>query len=212
MNSTDTPEARVRIRGLQEKLGLDSLVPTFDYTGIGETYAAFDISQVFAAAHRAVRLTRANVLSWNDIRGENVIFIGPPKFNPHLAAITRSLELTVNDAQVINAHPRPGESATYERINDSSSGDAAEDYVLMDSLPGIESSTRILILEGGSTSSNWAIADYITHPATAKELVSRIRVSGGSLPPFFQVLLHVKYQATVPTETNFVTFRVIRSK
>lgn len=147
-NATDTPEARIRIQGLQEKLGLDSLVPTFDYTRIGETYAAFDISQVFAAADRAVRLTRANVLSWNDIRGENVIFIGPPKFNSHLAAITGP-ELTVNDAQVINAHPRPGESATYERTNDSI-GDASEDYALMDSLPGIDSSTRILSLEGGS--------------------------------------------------------------
>src|SRR5207237_1773332 len=43
LNATDTPEARARIQGLQEKLGLDSFVPTFDYTGIGEAYAAFDI-------------------------------------------------------------------------------------------------------------------------------------------------------------------------
>jgi hypothetical protein len=209
LNATDTPEAQARIRELQEKLRLDSFVPTFDYTGIGEAYAAFDIARVFAGAHREASLTRANVLSWNDIRGENVIFLGPPKFNPHLAAITDSLDLTTSDVQVINKHPRAGESATYGRINDSAR-DAAEDHVLIDWLPGIGPSDRILILEGGSTSSNWAAADYLTHPATARDLVSKINFPDGTVPPFFQVLLHVKYKASVPTKTDFVTFRQIR--
>ena len=140
-----------------------------------------------------------------------MIFLGPPKFNPHLTAITENLELIVRDAQVINVHPNPGESATYDRISDSNR-DAAEDYVLIDRLPGIGPSDRILILEGGSTSSNWAAADYLTHPATAQTLISRIKLPDGTLPPFFQMLLHVKYQATVPTQTDFVLFRQIHPK
>jgi hypothetical protein len=211
VNAMDTPEAQARIQELQNKLGLDSFVPTFDYTGIGEAYAAFGIARVFAGAHREASLTRANALSWDDIRGENVIFLGAPKFNPHLAAITDSLELTVKESQVINAHPRAGESATYGRIIDSNR-DAAEDHVLIDWLPGIGPSDRILILEGGSTSSNWAAADYLTHPSTARDLVSRIKLSDGTLPPSFQVLLHVKYQASVPTQTDFVTSRQIRQR
>jgi len=211
LNAMDTPEAQARIQELQNKLGLDSFVPTFDYTGIGEAYAAFDIARVFADAHREPSLTRANVLSWDDIRGENVIFLGAPKFNPHLTAITDSLELTVKESQVINAHPRAGESVTYGRIMDGNR-DAAEDHVLIDLLPGIGPSDRILILEGGSTSSNWAAADYLTHPSTARDLVSRIKLSDGTLPPFFQVLLHVKYKASVPTQTDFVTSRQIRQR
>jgi len=211
LNATDTPEAQARIEALQGKLGLDSLVPTFDYTGIGEAYAAFDIAHVFGGVHREANLKRANVISWDDIRGENVIFLGAPKFNPQLAAITDSLELAVRESQVINIHPRAGESATYGRISDGNR-DAAEDHVLIDWLPGIGPSDRILILEGGSTSSNWAAADYLTHPATAGELVSRIKLPDGTLPPFFQVLLHVKYKASVPTRTDFVAFRQIRSK
>jgi hypothetical protein len=211
LNATDTPEAQARIQELQKKLGLDSFVPTYDYTGIGEAYAAVSIARVFAEAQRQASLTRANVLPWNDIRDENVIFLGPPKFNPHLAAITDNLELTVRDAQVINTHPATGESATYARIHDNNR-DAAEDYVLIDRLPGIGPSDRILILEGGSTSSNWAAADYLTQPATAKALVSRIKLSDGTIPPFFQALLHVKYQATVPTQTDFVLFRQIHPK
>ena len=211
LNATDTPEAQTRIRELQDKLGLDSLVPTFDYTGIGEAYAVFDIARVFGGARREASLTRANVISWNDIRGENVVFLGPPKFNPHLAAITDSLELTVRDSQVINTHPRAGESATYGRISDGNR-DAAEDHVLIDWLPGIGPSDRILILEGGSTSSNWAAADYLTHPDSVRELVSRIKFPDGTLPQAFQVLLHVKYKASVPTQTDFVTFRQIRPR
>jgi hypothetical protein len=211
LNTTDTPEAQARIQELQGKLGVDSFVPTFDYTGIGEAYAAFDIARIFGGARRESSLTRANVLSWNDIRGENVIFLGPPKFNPHVAAITDSLELMVKDSQVINTHPRTGELASYGRVSDSNR-DAAEDHVLIDRLPGIGPSDRILILEGGSTSSNWAAADYLTHPATARDLVARIKLPDGSLPPFFQVLLHVKYRASVPTRTDFVTFRQIRPR
>ena len=211
LNAIDSPESRARVAELQRKLQVDSLVPTFDYTGIGEAYAAFDISRVFAGAHRAIALSRANVLSWNEVRNENVIFLGAPKSNPHLAVLTANLQLTVDhDRQtVINAHPQPGESSTYVRA-DNAELNAAEDYVLVDMLPGIDSSGRILILEGGSTSSNWAAADYLTHAATASELVSRIKLPDGSLPRFFQVLLHVKYQALVPTRTEFVTFRAIR--
>jgi hypothetical protein len=211
LNTTDTPEAKARIAELESQLGRDSFVPTFDYTGIGEAYAAFGIARVFGAARRDATLTRANVLSWNDIRGENVVFLGPPKFNPHVAAITDELELIVKDSYVINQHPRAGEPATYGRTSDSNR-DAAEDHVLIDRLPGIGPSDRILILEGGSTSSNWAAADYITHPATVRNLVARIKLPDGTLPPFFQVLLHVKYQASVPTQTDFVTFRQIRPR
>jgi hypothetical protein len=211
LNTADTVEAKARISELEDQLDRDFLVPTFDYTGIGEAYAAFDIARVFGLARREATLTRANVLSWDDIRGENLVFLGPPKFNPHLAAITDSLELMVKDSYVINKHPRAGEPATYRRISDSNR-DAAEDHVLIDRLPGIGPSDRILVLEGGSTSSNWAAADYITHPATARELVARIKLPDGTVPPFFQVLLHVKYQASVPTQTDFVTFRQIRPR
>jgi len=42
--------------------------------------------------------------------------------------------------------------------------------------------------------------------------VSRIKLPDGTLPPFFQVLLHVKYKASVPTQTDFVTSRQIRQR
>ena len=110
---------------------------------------------------------------------------------------------------VTNLHPRPGEASAYQRVDDADLN-AAEDYVLIDRLPGIDGSGRILILEGGSTASNWAAADYLTRPATAKELLSHIKLPDGKLPAFFQVLLHVKYKDVVPTRTAFTIFRQIR--
>jgi hypothetical protein len=64
-----------------------------------------------------------------------------PKLNPHLAAIAGNLEWrTERDrGQAINVHPRVGESATYGRINDADLN-AAEDYVLVDRVPGVEPS------------------------------------------------------------------------
>lgn len=211
LNAFDAPGAQTVIADLQKRLGLDSFVPTFDYTGIGEAYAAFEVAKVFVAAHREIALTRNNVLSWNEIRNENVVFLGAPKFNPHLAALSADLEFTLNGSQVVNAHPRAGESATYGRINDADLN-AAEDYVLIDRLQGIDPAGRILILEGGSTSSAFAAADFICRSATASMLVSRMKLSDGALPLFFQVLLHVKYRAAVPIQTDFVAFRAIRAK
>ena len=45
LNTADTPEAQTRIQELETKLGRESFVPTYDYTGIGEAYAAFSIGQ-----------------------------------------------------------------------------------------------------------------------------------------------------------------------
>jgi hypothetical protein len=210
LNVPDLPESQAELAEMQKKLGVDSLVPTFDYTGIGEAYAAFEVSHIFAAARKEVALTRGNVLSWNEVRNENVIFLGAPKSNPQLAAITDNLDFRMDRdrSMVTNAHPRAGEPAAYQRVN-AADLNAAEDYVLIDRLPGIDGSGRILILEGASTASNWAAADYLTRPGTARELLTKVKLPNGKARPFFQVLLHVKYKDLVPTRTELAAFRAV---
>jgi len=210
-NAIDAPETQAAMKDLSKKLGLDGFVPSFDYTGTGEAAAAIAIARIFAEGHREVAVSWGNVLSWNDIKNQNVIFVGPPKFNPHLHAIPVNLDFTIGPRGIVNAHPRAGESANYPRILNADEN-AAEDYVLINRLPGIDPSGTLLILEGSSTSSAWAAADYITRPAMAKELVSRIKSPDGRVPPFFQVLLHVKYKDSVPTHTAFVTSRAVNPR
>ncbi len=213
VNTAEGEEAQARIADLRKRLNLDSLTPTFDYTGMGEAYAAFALARFLTAAHRTAALTRSNVLSWNELRNENVIFLGAPRFNPNFTALTANLEFTMaSEGRVVsNAHPRAGELAAYGSTN-AADGTIVGDHVLISRLPGIDSSGVILLLEGGSVSSNWASSDYITHANTARELVSRLKLPGGAILQYFQVLLRVKYRASVPVQTDFITFRAVRGK
>ncbi len=51
--------------------------------------------------------------------------------------------------------------------------------------------------------------EYVTQPEYAKELVSRVAKSAGSLPDCYQVIIHVRFKQQVPVEIGYVTHRVL---
>ena len=68
---------------------------------------------------------------------------------------------------------------------------------------------EILNLSGNQISSVMAGAQALTDPATAKMLVTKMRLGDGSLPRFFQVVLRVRSLDGVPTEISYVFHRVL---
>ena len=114
------------------------------------------------------------------------------------------------DQSVIrNLRPQPGESEIY---GDSWSDDhmqLVEDYALIYRLPGQYGHTEIMILSSGSTEATWAAAYYVTKPMYAKELVDKVGLSSGALPPTYQVLIRVEFKQQVPWKISYVTHRVL---
>jgi len=86
---------------LQERLGSPYAVPSYAYTGAGEAIGAFLLARLFQGRAPSFTLERSSTITWDDIRHQNVIFVGPPKFNLQLAEIP---------AEGGICHPRWGDS------------------------------------------------------------------------------------------------------
>ena len=88
-----------------------------------------------------------------------------------------------------------------------------EDYVLISMLRGLEPNRRLLILAGITTFGTQACAEYVTKAHSVRQLIKRLSISGDStkpkFPPYYQVLLKVKINGSVPVQTSYVTHHVL---
>ena len=89
----------------------------------------------------------------------------------------------------------------------------SEDYALISMLRGLDPSRRLLILSGITTLGTQACAEYVTKLEYVRELIKELNTSGpGSkpeLPAYYQVLLKVKINDSVPVQTSYVTHHVL---
>jgi hypothetical protein len=71
----------------------------------------------------------------------------------------------------------------------------------------------LLILSGITTFGTQACAEYVTRPEHVKQLIKQLNISGNAskpkLPPYYQVLLKVKINDSVPVQTSYVTHHVL---
>jgi len=110
---------------------------------------------------------------------------------------------------VTNLKPQPGEAAEFRAATDSHTGRYREQYGLISMLPGFDANTRVLILGGGISEADWAVAQYVTLPDHAGELVRHLRTRSGDLPKAFQTVVKIEYDSRVPVSINYVTHHVL---
>jgi len=66
-----------------------------------------------------------------------------------------------------------------------------------------------MILGSASTEATWAAAYYVTKPTYARELVDKVGLSSGALPPAFQIVIRVEFKQQVPWKISYVTHRLL---
>jgi hypothetical protein len=90
----------------------------------------------------------------------------------------------------------------------------SEDYALISMLRGVEANRKMLILAGVTTYGTQACAEYVSKPDTLRQLTQHLNISADSsrprLPSFYQVLLRVKIDGSVPVQTSYVTHHVLQ--
>jgi hypothetical protein len=156
-------------------------------------------------------IVRSNQLQWQQLADGNVLFLGPPRFfGDKLASLPVTLEIVeaVDGFQVV--HPQPGEPSLY-KFRDPA-GFFAEDgeaCVLITHAPGPVGNTDVMTFASNSTFGRVGAIAAFTDAGFARNLVARMR---GHIPPYFQVLLRVKYKGGVPTETSYLLDREIRRR
>jgi hypothetical protein len=183
------------------------------YTGVGEVLAVHELDRVFHLLHRDIRVKRGSMLSLDDAKNNNLIFIGSPAENPSLLELPGSREFVFRrvasgprkgDLGVLNVHAKKGEPDMFLA---TSGPPLTEDYEVIALVNGLTQGLHTLILAGTTTLGTEAAAEYVSRPDSLQELLSRLGVrSAGDLKPF-EAVLRTKVTRGVPVETQLVALR-----
>ena len=84
-------------------------------------------------------------------------------------------------------------------------------YALVSSIPGPAGHGEMMTFASNSPAARLAAVQAFTTPADAGDLFRRLRDKSGALPRYYQVILKIKYQAGVPTETAFIGSRALQA-
>ena len=193
------------------------------YTGVGEVIAVNLLGNLFFKAGTPFRVERSLLLTWEDLKTQNIVFLGGPAENLLLRRLPQEQDFVHRSdpnkggppkVHVVNRKPLGNEQSTYEAILEGASQSmVTRDYALISMLKGIEPKRRLLILAGITTFGTQACAEYISKPESIKELIKHLNLSTDPtrprLPDSYQVLLEVKIEGSIPVRTSYVTHHVL---
>jgi len=180
------------------------------YTGVGEVMAIHELDNLFTILHRAMRLKRGRLLTWDDAKGSNLVFIGSPSENLSLREMPGTQDFIFRvvsdgprkgDLSIVNLRPHPGEESTYL----STAGlPIREDYAVVGLVPGLTSSQHALVLAGLTTLGTQAAAEFVCRTKRLEELLGALGAPAkGPFPPF-EAVLRVKVSGGVPVHSDLV--------
>jgi hypothetical protein len=189
------------------------------YTGIGEVMGSYFLGDFFARLGHASRVKRSLLLTWEDLKTENIVVLGSPAENFFLRDLPQKQDFIFKPMPddngkdsfgIINANPQPGEQRRYLAKQDGPSrSQISEDYAVVSLLQGLDGKKRMLILAGITTHGTQAAVEYVTKPDYIRDLVRNLNTAtaGGQpkLPGNFQVLVRVKVNGGVPVQVSYVT-------
>jgi hypothetical protein len=176
------------------------------YTGIGELVSVHELTRMFDSRHADFVLKRSALVTWDEARSRNLIFIGSVAENGSLKLLPSmqdfTLTATADAAGIINHHPRPGEPSVYLRPEHP----LTKDYAVVALLPGPQPDHRMFVFSGLTTLGTQAAVEYASTPESAAELIRQ--VSPDSKVHNFEALLEVSIRGGVPLQPKLLAVRV----
>jgi hypothetical protein len=190
----------------------DTKERVFDhYTGVGEVLAVHNIDEVFAALHGHVRVKRGSLFSLDDVKQNNLIFLGSPSENLTLRDIPSTTHFMfqrvssgprTGDLAIATVSPQGGEPKT--SIASPVDQSLTEDYAVVGLKHGIESSHLVLIIAGTTTFGTQGAVEYLCHQESLEELLAKLGVKKAEDLKPFEALLKVRIRHGVPVETTLM--------
>jgi hypothetical protein len=193
----------------------DSKSVVYDhYTGVGEVLAIHALDDVFGTLGRKVRVKRGSLFTLDDVKNNNLIFVGSPSENLSLLDIPGTQEFVFQrvssgprrgDLSIVSKHPKAGEVGTY--LASPSNAPLTEDYSVVGLVPGNGSGQYVMILAGTTTFGTQGAVEFVCRQESVEKLLHEIPGSGaGPIGPF-EALVRVKIARGVPVETELVALR-----
>lgn len=193
----------------------DSKTTVYDhYTGVGEVLAIHALDDAFSTLGRKIRVKRGSLFTLDDVKNNNLIFVGSPSENLSLLDIPGTQEFVFQrvasgprqgDLSIVSKHPKAGEASTY--LASPSNTPLTEDYSVVGLVPGNGSGQYVMILAGTTTFGTQGAVEFVCRQESVEKLLHEIPGSGaGPIRPF-EALVRVKIARGVPVETELVTVR-----
>jgi hypothetical protein len=199
------------VKRIEEQLK-STAVPAYPYTGIGEASAAFELCRLFLSRHKDLNLILSSALSWEDVGRNEVIFVGPPKFNLYESDLPVQQDFIIRHARLENLHPKPGEPTVFHETWSADQSTLLEGYALVARLPGLHGMGYMMLLASTSTEGTRAAVEYMTRPEYAGELVRSLRQSERGMPKYFEVVIRSEFRSQTPIQIQQVAVHVLRPR
>ena len=192
----------------------DSKSAVYDhYTGVGEVLGIHALDDAFATLGRRILVKRGSLFTLDDVKNNNLIFVGSPSENLSLLDIPNMQEFVFQrvasgprqgDLSIVNKHPKPDEAGSY--LASPSDASLTEDYSVVGLVPGI-SGRYVMILAGTTTFGTQGAVEFVCRQESVEKLLHEIPGSGtGPIRPF-EALVRVKIARGVPVGTELVSVR-----
>ncbi len=190
----------------------DSRDAVFDhYTGVGEVLGVHELDQVFNLLNRPIRVKRGSLFSLDDIKNNDLIFVGSPSENLTLLEIPGTKEFVFQrlttgsrkgDLAIVNSHPQPGEAKEF--LASPENQPFTEDYAVIALMKGVNPERFVMILAGTTTFGTQGAVEYVCRQDSVEKLLLRLALADTGESKPFEALLHVKVEHGVPVSTDLV--------
>jgi len=176
--------------------------------------AVHELDHVFALLGRPILVKRGSLLSLDDAKNNNLIFLGSPAENLTLREIPSTQEFVFHwltsgprkgDLAILNMHPQAGEPDAF--LATPSNLPLTEEYSVIARVRERNPAQSVMILAGTTTIGTQAAAEYICSPQSLQDLLHRLNVATAvDLKPF-EAVLRVKVARGVPVAMELVALR-----
>lgn len=174
------------------------------YTGTGEVEAIYRLTRFFDLSGSQFQLKRSRMVTWDEARSRNLIFIGAPSQNTALYDLPSLTKFTIRlDPQargyIQNQSPSAQEPLTFGGFGNP------EEFAIVALLPGLQSGRKILLFAGLTTSGTQAAVEFACSPEGEATLMQKARLDNGLSRPF-EAVLRVRTSQHVSMGTEIVAF------
>jgi len=193
----------------------DSKDLIFDhYTGVGEVLAVHELDHVFNQLHEQLRVKRGSLLSLDDAKTNNLIFVGSPSENLTLTEIPGTEDFVFRrltsgdrkgDLAIANVHPVGSEAREF--LASPANSPLTEDYAVVALKKGLTEGQWVMILAGTTTFGTQGAVEYVCGQGSVEEILSRLSASSSRPISPFEALVRVKVTRGVPVETQLLALR-----
>ena len=179
------------------------------YTGIGEVMAIHELDQLFTRFRHGVVVKRGRLLAMDDVKNNDLIFVGSPSENLALRDLPAMQEFQFRrpdsgprkgDLGIVNLHPSQGEEVAYFA---SAGIPLKDDYAVIGLLPGPTRQHWVMILAGVTTIGTQAAVEFACSATSVEQILKRLGSAGSEIMPL-EAIIHVSISRGVPVSSELV--------